>query len=366
MKKQLYFIQACPANEYFFWQTVVWLNSLRERNLSDRAIVLSLLPPNPKIHVVEAWQKLYNYFPESRILIYAENINPIIVEMSTYIPVIRPRLLSMFFRKENFFKKENTCFFYCDNDIIFLDGFEKDAEKMVEKINRNECFLSDTRSYIGYEYLSKKLDEARDLPMKNGFFEKLLNFSIGEGCKISEQTLKDNENSSGGAQYLFGPGVASSPEFWEKVGNSCLKIYSFLRSSNLILFSDRPYPQDAGFQAWTADMWAVLWNMWEENIETNIVPEMNFVHSTTPIIGVKYSRIMHNAGITGSEMKINGKTVKMFYKANYRDKLSVFDNNFDEVCNDIGNKSYCNYVYVKELVKVKEKYKDLWQSLNTL
>jgi hypothetical protein len=60
-------------------------------------------------------------------------------------------------------------------------------------------------------------------------------------------------------------------------------------------------------------MFSVLWNLWFQNQETKVVPELNFAWSTDPIGKLEETTILHNAGIVSE----NGNGYPAFYKGKY-------------------------------------------------
>jgi hypothetical protein len=91
------------------------------------------------------------------------------------------------------------------------------------------------------------------------------------------------------------------------------------------------FPINPGqIQFWTAEMWAVLWNLWLLNYETKITNELSFCWATDPVVIYDKNPILHMAGVTD-----NLKSTK-FYKGEYINvdpiqKLKENPNHFDYV-----------------------------------
>ena len=90
------FICCQPDDNYYIWQVHMWLESLRNLNLSHKAIVLIFVPNFREQN--KNWQKIINLYPEAEFYFQKDenNINNLI---SLYIPIIRPYTLYKYFEK---------------------------------------------------------------------------------------------------------------------------------------------------------------------------------------------------------------------------------------------------------------------------
>ena len=90
------FICCQPDDTYYTWQVHMWLESLRNLNLSHKAIVLIFVPNFREQN--KNWQKIINLYPETEFYFQKDedNINNLI---SLYIPIIRPYTLYKYFEK---------------------------------------------------------------------------------------------------------------------------------------------------------------------------------------------------------------------------------------------------------------------------
>jgi hypothetical protein len=338
MSKELKFICAQPDDTYYTWQVHAWIESLRELGHSDKAIVLIFIPSfrekNPK------WQQIIDLYPEAEFHFYKDEKNEVSQKLGIYIPVLRPFCLRNYFTEHPEMKEKAV--FYCDSDILFTDNFNLDKFKDDDII-----YLSDTNSYINASYFDSKIKDVR--PEKLEEYKKTdilaqLTFLIG----IDRATCEENNDNSGGAQYFL---KNVDGEFWNKVMYDCLTIRSFLRNVNQQFFKS----EDAGFQSWCADMWAVLWNLWLRKQKTKVVPELEFAWASDPITKLDRVNIFHNAGVTGDHMF----DCPVFYKGKYHLGADPFEDkeHLGDVLESAKTKNYCTYYYAKKLIELKNKYK---------
>jgi hypothetical protein len=155
--------------------------------------------------------------------------------------------------------------------------------------------MSDTNSYINYDYIQQK---------GNHIYEDMCNI-IG----LDKLVPKLMNHHSGGAQYLIkGEGF----EFWDKVEKDAIKMYSYFCSVEHLHIkkADWDYP----IQKWTAGMWSLLWNAWLFGHATQVDDRMAFGWSTDNQKSIEKYWILHNAGV----MDANSG---MFHKASYINKL---------------------------------------------
>ena len=242
--------------------------------------------------------------------------------------------------KENPTMKNNAVF-YCDSDVIFTDGFNIDAY-----IDDDVNYLSDTNSYISATYFDNKFNDV--LPEKvEAYKQRDILDELTKKIGISREIAEVNNLHSGGAQYLL---KNIDEAFWKRVFEGCIIIRTELQVVNREFFKN----ENSGFQSWCADMWSVLWNIWLQNGETKVIPEMEFSWSSDPISKLEKTGILHNAGITDKRM---GGSYPAFYKGAYHMGLDPFtDPHLQEVINNETTKKYCNHYYATQLVEIKNKY----------
>jgi len=333
--KELVFIQACPCDDYYIWQTHAWLESLKELGLSDKAISCVFTPnwrdKNPK------WYDLEKLYPESEFFYYKDTDN-ISNLLPLYIPILRPYILMKYWEVNPQMKEKAV--FYCDNDVLFTKTFNVNHLK-----DDDISYLSNTNSYINASYFDSKqkdvLDEKMEEYKKRDILEETTNL-VG----IDRKTAEKFNLHSGGAQYLL---KNIDKDFWDKVLTGILKIRIHLQEVNKEFFKS----ENAGFQSWCADMWSVLWNLWKAGQETKIVAEMDFSWSSDAIFRIKSTGIFHNAGIVG---EIQGD-IPVFYKGKYHGGLNPFkDPNLELLYENDKTKTLANWYYISKLIELKNKY----------
>lgn len=336
-KRELKFMTCCPDDTYFTWQVHLWLDNLKRMDKSKDAIVLLFIPitrnKNPK------WEQLIKLFPETTFKFYRDDKDEISRALiPAYISVLRPWLMTKWFRENSEFK--NHAIFYCDSDILFTEKFNIDAF-----VNDDVNYLSDTNSYISITYFDRKVNDV--IPEKKEQYRDLDVFSmLGSLIGVTREQGEKFKDHSGGAQYLM---KNLDAKFWEKVMKDCMIIRTYLQRINKDFFIN----ENRGFQSWCADMWAILWNLWIREQETKVIPEMGFSWSTDLITKLEDYPIMHNAGIISSYM---GK-VPYFYKGKYHQGSDpTIDPHLDIVLNHEVTKTKCNWYYANALKKLKEKY----------
>lgn len=292
------YICAQPATQYYAWQIDVMLHSFRTVgvNLEDVHIVCAI---HGEIHPY--FDKLMKKYTGVLFSFYEDTRYD-----KTYISSIRPHILKKHFKA--FSNLSEEVIFYHDCDIVLTKplGLQKYMDDDI-------CYLSDTVSYIGYDYIKSKGDDVLDLMLD----------IVG----IDEKTVKANQINSGGAQYL----IKSVDEYyWYDVERDCTRLYKQITELNELKKQENPEHHE--LQIWCADMWAVLWNLWKRKKDTRIVKEMDFTWATTPINEWHKKSIYHNAGVTNT-------TDGMFYKGEY---INEIPNLNLEISRD-----KCSYSYYK-------------------
>jgi hypothetical protein len=336
--KQLKFITVCPDDTYFTWQVHLWLDSLKQIGKSDDAVVLLFIPNGRTRN--SKWEQIIDLFPGTRFEFFNDTKNEISHSLiPTYISVLRPWTMREFYKKNP--EYNDYAIFYCDSDILFNKDFNIDAF-----IHDDVNYLSDTNSYINIEYFDRKKNDV--LPEKRKEYNELDVFSmLGSLIGITREQGEKYKNDSGGAQYLL---KDLNWRYWDKVMIDCIIIRNYLQRVNKEFFAN----ENKGFQSWCADMWAVLWNIWFNNKETKVIPEMGFCWSTDPITKFKDFPILHNAGVTGKFMNGN----PYFFKGSYHEGLDpTEDVHLESVLKNAVTKTKCNWYYANELKKLKNNYK---------
>ena len=61
MSKELKYVAVQPDDQYYTWQVHMWLESLKNRGESDKAIVLIFTPNYRKVN--ENWKQIIDLYP---------------------------------------------------------------------------------------------------------------------------------------------------------------------------------------------------------------------------------------------------------------------------------------------------------------
>jgi hypothetical protein len=203
---------------------------------------------------------------------------------------------------------DNTDLFLIDSDVIFRDTIDF---SLFDK--NNHVYCSDTKGYIGYQYLKTKGDE---------MLTSMVDF-IG----IDKQVIIDNNDSSGGAQ-LYYKGVPNLYDYFYEVEVQSPKLYKLMTSHPT--YNDFKPP----IQAWTSEMWCVLWLLWKRGVETTIHEELDFSWATDRKEKWFDNKILHMAGVTKTDQD-------KFYKGKYTNSTPFYDNH-DYISNDSISQIYVN------------------------
>lgn len=281
LSNQLIFISAQPDNIYFHWQVELYLHNFTKFIPKERCYAIFGYKNKPSEYI----KKLKKKYPN--IYWYKDNRTE-----THYIPSIRPNILKQFFKEFPYLGKY---VFYHDSDILFqkLPDFE-------HLLSDNISYLSDTISYIGYNYITgccRRYKEKYPELKSNDLLVKMANC-----CNIPVDLIKNNENNSGGAQYLL---KNIDYDFWNQSEIDQNKLYTIMCDY------ENKYPIDHHIQKWTAGMWGELWNLWKRGQHTKISPDLSFSWATGTVSEYYNNNIFHLAGVN-PDMKHN-----KFYKGGY-------------------------------------------------
>lgn len=281
--KTLRYVCAQPAIPYYTWQVEVMINNFMKMGINPNN--MDIVCQKPLDNVDESWIKLANKYP-CRFLFYKDTR-----QSKHYISSIRPNILRQHW--EAFPELQDDIIFYHDCDIVFTQPPLNWIPQ--ECLADDNWYGSDTKWYLGYEYIKGKGEDI-----------------LNEMCKIiglPEHVLRSKSETSQdiGAQYLM-KNVDSS--FWYSVEYYSEKLYKEISELSLTKAS----PDYHAIQIWTADMWALLWSAWKRNISTFANYNFNFSWGTSSEQEYFANNIMHNAGVTDSK---NG----LFYKAEFINEL---------------------------------------------
>lgn len=349
MVKELVFVLAQPDDSVFLWQMEVQINNFRKFGLSDKMRYLMFLPHD---RLIQGWnpkaKELQIKYPEVKFFWYEdkENILDNYIVPYQYIPLLRPYILALHFKK--FPELKDKAIFYMDTDVVFTKNPD-----FIDKLKDDDvCYLSDTISYIGAAYWDSKQHDV--MPSMLDQYRKIdpLQFCTKQ-LGISREIAMSNEKGSGGAQYLL---KNIDHNFWLDVFRGCLNIratlsYHVKGSINNEYFES----ENKGFQSWCADMWSVLWNLWKRGITTSCPKEMDFAWATDKIDKWDKVYIYHDAGATGAPLvDENGRAHMLFYKR----KLDYVNNKitpFDDGMYVLTSPEYCSFKYCEEIGETANK-----------
>lgn len=312
MMSDLVFVSAQPDIPYFHWQTKVYVHNFIEKGVNPNQIhVLFIVdidnePSQESLKLLKLGVNVHHYKDDR--------------ENKLYIPTLRPLILSRWLKENPQFGK---CYFYHDSDIIFREL--PDFESLMDD---EYCYLSNTKSYIGYDYIktcSKRYSDVHTTLNQDELLTKM--------CKvigIDPEIVKQNEENSGGAQYLI---KNTDYLFWEKVYRDSQSLYLTL----LIFHNEHPIPHE--IQMWTSDMWAVLWNLWLIGNETRITETLSFSWGTDSVDKYEEHPILHMAGVT-DELKGDKFYKGEFINVNPLKLLHYNIDYFDYVDSNSATKKY--------------------------
>jgi len=314
----LIFISAQPFDTYFAWQIEVQIVNFRQFDISAKMHVLVWYKDDSNL---DEWYAIQKKYPEVHIYFYKDRG----VDLGLYIPQLRPHILQQHFEE---FKREfeDKVFFYHDSDIIFreLPDFNILCDGDIN-------WQSDTSSYLDYTYITSK--EVQGKVPRNLALNTLAR--IGG---ITPEVIKSYDRKTGGAQYIL-KGIDSS--FWADVESMCIAIrkaffFGIPGSVNATYFQH----ENAGFQSWTADMWAVNFSLWKRGKVTDIAESLDFSWATDLVEVYNRKNIYHNAGADYSSQPA------IFYKGAYINK-KPFGEDFSQVSPD-----FCSIKYTDAIEKV--------------
>lgn len=285
------FLCAQPDDFYFSWQIELLVINLNQLGVKKDKIHILLAYDKMTGKNIEFYQLIKKYGDKASFYYYLDTR-----KKSLYISSIRPHILGKHFRKFPFLTNETI--FYHDSDILFKDVKVFDIFK-----NSKRCFVSDTRNYLDYDYVVNSTSY--------NVLEKMAKI-VG----ITTEEIYNNKINSGGAQYILNK---IDYKFWIKVEKDCEEIFKVLKNHNerlwTKLFNNGVFKNKSsiGIQAWCADMWAILYNLWYYKRQVEIHPLLDFVWPDSPILEWNKRNILHYSGSQGIDTNIFRKTEYRFY-----------------------------------------------------
>lgn len=299
--RELRFVCAQPAIDYYTWQIEVMIHNFIEMGINPNQMDIVCWKQNNVIP--EKWLKLANHYNYVRFFFYDDTR-----ETRHYISSIRPNILKQHWAAHP--ELENSVIFYHDNDIAFTKPINWDQFMHDEK-----WYGSDVRWYISHDYILGKGEDV-----------------LNEMCRIvdiDKQLVKDNELNCIGAQTLM-KNVDYS--FWDTLEKDSERLFKEITDlNNKKIEEDKQKieeevkegkPRRAPYhevQIWCSDMWSLLWNAWKRGIETVCHDDFLFSWGTSSEADWNKHNIFHNAGVTTEKGGL-------FYKALYMNKLPYNEN----------------------------------------
>ena len=315
--KNLRFVCAQPAITYYTWQVETVINNFTKNGINPKNIDILLSYDND---ISKEWITLKEHYKDVNFFFFKDTRSD-----KSYVPSIYFNLLKQYIAINK--NDSNSVLFLHDSDIVFTKKVD-----FTEMINNNIWYMSDTNSYINYQYINQKGD---------WIYESMCNI-IG----LDKRIPKLMNSNSGGAQYII---KESTYDFWDKVESDSIKLYKYF--CDVEHLHVKKHDHDYPLQKWTAGMWSLLWNAWLYGHETKVDQRLDFGWSTSPISDCDKYSILHNSGVVSSE---NG----LFFKSAYTNKLPYnIELNLD--------KEKGSYYYWKEVMDAGKKSPLIKQSTET-
>ena len=325
--EKILFVSAQPDVPYFIWQIKLYVHNFIENGINPNQIhvVLGIVnntdkPSEESLKLKDFGINVHHYTDYRR--------------KKHYIPSIKPYLISNWIQSN---PEHGKLFFLHDADIIFreLPNFDK-------LLNDDISYLSDTIGYIGYEYIMDCCNryEQHHPSSEKGQLIKEMADIIG----LDVDTIKENQQNSGGGQYLI---KNTTCEMWDKIYKDSTNLY------NQMMDYQRRFPISPGeIQFWTAEMWAVLWNLWMYGLKTKVTRELDFSWATDSIKVYERRPILHMAGVT-DDLK-NRK----FYKGDFINVDPIEKLKNDPSCFDYIEKDSATLKYVDVMKSYLKKHQN--------
>lgn len=277
----LRYICCQPSSEYYAWQVEVMINNFKKMGVNPNLIdvVGGYVGSVP-----ESWRKLQKHYNTVRFFFYEDNRPDMCYPPSVYFHLMKKHTEA---RPELY----GEALFTHDCDILFTR-----PPQFQEMAEGDTWYMSDTNSYINYDYVVSK------------GYEQFL-----EMCKIvgiDPELVKSKNQDSGGAQYIV---KKTTPEFWAKVEDDSVRLYKYF-CDELPKWNSPDFP----IQKWTAGMWAYLWNAFLI-ADVKVDNRLSFTWATNHISDIDKYPIFHNAGVTDGNQR-------MLYKPAYANRPPYWDN----------------------------------------
>jgi len=301
------FVITVPDHQYYLWQVLVQINNFRRLGIEqDTYYIFGIFNGSPS-------PILQSFIDSPDIHAHFYLFNDCRKDKD-YKVSLSPHLLERFCNVSKIMQTETV--FLTDPDVIF-----RDVEFLKEYEKDDVWYLSDTRSYVGVDYIKSKSPE---------LFQKMCDI-----VHIHPSIVEANDANAGGAQYIF---KHTDANFWHKAYTDSEDLYKFMVRTSSIYHPEFP------IQAWTASMWSFLWNGWYFGHEIKVVPEMNFTWASGTMEDWNRNHIFHNAGVMDNDGK-------HFAKTHYQQ--SPFNKEL------LGGKESASWKYIEEVKDTERNFSEL-------
>lgn len=298
------FLSAQPDQPYFLWQLQVQLANFHRLGIEGDLIILLATDGAPSVvaNLIAANTSAQVHFiPDTR-------------RDKSYAPSVQFHLYSKFFHTHTI----GEPYMLIDSDVIFVS-----LPDMSGLVHDDIVYMSDTRSYIGAQYILSK----------GGKILENMAAIVG----VNPSMIVERQAHSGGAQTIV-KGL-EDVGFWSKVEADACSLYQYLTIEER-KWRGKEYP----IQRWTSGMWAFLWNLWREGRDTRITPALDFCWGSDPL--TKQKPILHMAGVTPDMSSTHFNKTKFI-------TTHPFDTTHTE-CRD-----NMSHVYVSEIQRAREYWNEI-------
>jgi hypothetical protein len=336
----------------YLWEVECMIENILAQGYSHMIHVLVFYPHGEPLN--QNFLKLddkYTKVPNILFFYYqgTEALNDDIL-LTNYGALMRPYCLKLHYQKYPALCK--SAIWYTDSDIVYTKkiNFTKFLSDNINYVSLTGRRVGEEtcHNYLNVEYFDKK---SRLANIEIDILSRVANL-VG----IERDTIVENDEGAGGAQYLL---KNVTPDFWQEVYDAAKKIRQYLMVVNQLAFDGhtKEEKENNGVQSFCADMWAVLWMLWKRGKKTQCPPELDFSWSTDPISELRRHAILHNAGVTSSEMNLGGNKVVCFHKAApaFLEGTKAPTEMLDYLI-EVDSR-YCSYYYVQCLLAVKQPIK---------
>jgi len=305
------FLITLPDNAFYAWQTLVQINNFRRMGYEAETHYLI----GQRVDKVSEYiLKLLEHKDDFKCKFHVIRDTRI---DNRYHVSLKPFLVKEFIKNNSDIGSDT--FFYTDPDVIFkekinLNQFDKD----------NVWYLSDARSYLNSKYIKSKGEQ--------------LFIEMCEIVGIDPLLVEANDDAAGGAQWIVKNGTY---ELWDEIERVSTQLYV-----HMINTKDKYHPKDQEYpiQAWTAEMWAMLWVPWKYGFKMKVDKELDFCMATDNSERLSQVKILHNTGVN----KVDNKA---FCKPAFQ--VSPF---FKQMMVSEESASYLYYQELKDTEKNLSKY----------